>query len=136
MPPYRLLQRAGVAEPSVAQLVYPLMEAVVDNANPTKQHTKQYQVLISESVENEIDKIAGGAMPEFRDSFERWGAVSVRTANEASRDWSGDTLPWLVPCKGARLRLTAMGELKKPQRTSFGLPGKYEYQKILAKLQR
>ena len=60
----------------------------------------------------------------------------VCAANEATRDWLRDALSRLVPWKGVRLRMAAMGELKKPQRTSFGLPGKYEYQKILAKLQR
>ena len=58
---------AGEAEPSVVQLMDPLMGAVVVNGNPTEQLTKQHQVLISENVKKEIDKI----IPEFRDSFMR-----------------------------------------------------------------
>ena len=53
------------------------MGIVVDYGNPTKQLTKQHQVLISEAVENEIDKIVEGANPEFRDCFLRWGAIVV-----------------------------------------------------------
>ena len=67
MPPDRRQRRADGDEPSMAQLADPLMGAVVDEEGPTK-------VLISEAVEDEIDKIAEGAIPEFRDSFVKWGA--------------------------------------------------------------
>ena len=52
------LQRAGEAELSVAQLVNSLMGAVGDDGNRKKQLTKQLQVLISEALDNEMDKIA------------------------------------------------------------------------------
>ena len=69
MPPDRRQRRADGDETSMAELADPLMGAVVDEGGPTKQLTKQHQVLISESVENENDKITEGAIPEFRDSF-------------------------------------------------------------------
>ena len=107
----------------------------MDDGNPTKQLTKQHQVLIV-PVENEIDKITEGSIPEFRDSFVRWGAVVLCATNEASRNWLRETLPRLVPWEWAKLRMAAMRVLKKPKRASFHLPGKYEYQRIVAKLQR
>ena len=76
-----------------------------------KQLSKQHQLLISEAVENEIEKITEGIIPEFRDSFVKWRAVVVCAANEASRDWLRDRLPQLVPWEGAKLR---MGELSAP----------------------
>ena len=60
MPPYRRRRRVGEAGPSVAQPVDPLMGTVVGDGNPTEQLTKQHQVLISEAVKNEIDKISEG----------------------------------------------------------------------------
>ena len=66
----------------MAQLADPLIGAVVDEG-----------LLISEAVENEIDKITEGVIPEFRDSFVQWGAVVVCAANEPSRDWLRDWLP-------------------------------------------
>ena len=92
-------------------------------------------MLISEAVKNEIDKISEGAIPEFRYSFMRWGTVVVCVANQASRYWLRETLPRLVLWEGAKLRIAAMKELIKPQCASIRLPGKYEYQKIVAKLQ-
>ena len=59
----------------MVQLADPLMVTVVDDGSLTKQLTKQHQVLISEAVENEIDKIAEGVISEFRDSFVRWGSL-------------------------------------------------------------
>ena len=81
-------------------------------------------MLISEAVENEIDKIREGAIPEFRDSFVKWGAVVVCVAIEASRVWLRDRLPQLVPWEGAKLKMVAMGELRKPQRATPSIPGK------------
>ena len=57
----------------MAQLANPVMGAVVDDGSSTKQRTKQHQVLISEAVENEIEKITEGVIPEFSDSFVRGG---------------------------------------------------------------
>ena len=88
---------------------------MVDEGSPTKQLTKQDQVLISEAVENEIDKITEGFIPEFCDSFLRWGAVVVCAANEASRDWLRDMLPQLVPWEGTKLRMMTMGNSKNPR---------------------
>ena len=85
------------------------MGAVVNKGGPTKQLTKQRQVLISKAVKNKIDKFAEGAIPGFRDSFVKWGAVVVCEANEASRDWLRDRLPQLVSWKGAKLRMMTMG---------------------------
>ena len=62
MTPDRRQRRADGDEPSMAQLANPLMEAVVDEVGATKQLTKQPQVLISEAVENEIDKITEGVI--------------------------------------------------------------------------
>ena len=59
----------------MAQLADPLMGVVVDEGSSTKQLTKQHQVLSSEAVENEIDKITEGVISEFRDSFVMWGIV-------------------------------------------------------------
>ena len=59
----------------MVQLSDPLMGAAVDEESPRKQLTKQHQVLISESVENEIDKITEGIITEFHDSFVRGGAL-------------------------------------------------------------
>ena len=83
----------------------------------TKQLTKQHQVLISEAVENESDKIAEGVIPAFSHSFVRWGAVVVCAANEASRDW------------------LTMGELKQPQRATLSIPVMYDFPTIKPKLQ-
>ena len=47
-----------------------------------------------------------------------------------------NTLTQLVPWEGAKLRMAAMGKLKKPQRATFNIPGKYEYQAIVVNLQR
>ena len=63
------------------------MGALVDEGSHTKQLTTQRQVLISETVENEIDKVTEGVIPEFFDSFVKWGEAVVSVANEASRDW-------------------------------------------------
>ena len=60
----------------MAQLADPLMGAVVDKEGPTKQLARQDQVLISEAMENEIDKITEGVIPEFRESFVKWGGRS------------------------------------------------------------
>ena len=95
------------------------MKAVMDDGDPTKHLTKQHPVIISDPVENEIDKITEGEIPEFRDSFVRWGAVVVcavsEEASEASRNWLRYTLPRLLPWEGAQLRMAAMGELKKKE---------------------
>ena len=52
------------------------------------------------------------AIPEFRDSFVRWGAIVVWAANKASRDCLRDTLPRLLLWEGAKSRMAAMGELE------------------------
>ena len=136
MPPDRRQRRADGDEPSMAQLADPLMGAVVDEGGPTKQLTKQHQVLISEAVKNEIDKITEGTIPEFRNSFVKWGAAVVCAANEASRDWLRDRLPELVTWEVAKLRMVTMGELRKPQRATLFIPGKYDFPTIKTKLQR
>ena len=93
-------------------------------------------LLISEAVENEIDKITEGVIPEFRDSLVKWGAVVVCAANEASRDWLRDRLLQLVPWEGANLKMVTMGELKEPQCATLSIPGKYDFPTIKAKLKR
>ena len=60
----------------------------------------------------------------------------VCAANEASRDWLRHRLPQLVPWEGAKLRMVILGELKKPQRSTLSILGKYNFPKIKAKLQR
>ena len=115
MSPDRWQRRADGDESSMAQLADPLMGAVMDEGGPTKQLTKQQQVLISEAVDNEINKITEGVIPEFRDSFVKWGAVVLCAANEASRDWLRDRLP---------------------QRATLSILGKYDFPTIKAKLQR
>ena len=95
--------------------------------------TKQHQVLISEAVENEIDKIAEGVIPEFRFSFVKWG-VPLWYVRQMRRPGTGEGahyLGYIGPWKGVELKIAAMGELKKPQSASFRLPGKYEHQKIV-----
>ena len=95
----------------MAELADSLMGAMVDEGRPTKQFSKQH-------------------------SFVRWGAVVVCAANEASRDWLRDRLPQLVPWEGAKLKMVTMGELRKPQRATLSIPGKYDFPTIKAKLQR
>ena len=62
----------------------------------------------------------------------KWGAVVVCAANEASRGWLRDGLPW----DGAELRMVTMGELRKPQRATLSIPGKYDFPTMKAKQQR
>ena len=50
-------------------------------------------MLIREAVENEIDKITGGNIPEFRDSFRSRSAEVVCAANEVTSDLLEDKLP-------------------------------------------
>ena len=62
----------------MAELADPLMGAMVDEESPTKQFSKQHQVWISESEENEIDKITKGVIPEFRELCEVGCRCGVR----------------------------------------------------------
>ena len=84
-----------------------------------------------------MKKIESGPNPGFSGCFLQNGTVIVVAIDDFSRAWLKESIPRMQPWEGAKLSVLEMSTLRKPHRTSFGVPGSREKPEVvLARLGR
>ncbi|XP_011699287.1 PREDICTED: uncharacterized protein LOC105456729 [Wasmannia auropunctata] len=78
------------------------------------------------AVSREIDKIVGGPVPKFYDSYVKFDAIVVRCVDDASLRWLSLQIGRISPWPEAKLKMIAYNDLQRCYRACVWIPGPHE----------